>query len=525
VMTNVLSIRDYLRLIFRRKAVLIIPFILAALLIIPLFAVVPTKYRADALIKRQDLGMLKRAGADRSADSGTSVRTLKREILTWDNLDRVIKQLKLDVNIRTQRDLQEKYQQLKDAISINSVARAGGVELIQISAIAETPDLAMQIANAIADNYVEQSKRTNRYQSEMAVDFLRRRVQEALVKLKDNNKKLDKYKKEYFEELPQMKDRYLAKKAALRELQDAKRYMLQATTSRLEQITKQLQTVKKDVVQKSVKAVNPDRVNLERQIAAREELLHSMLISFTEEHPEVVKVREEIARLKEKLAATPTHVEGDEIKTANPVYQELQTDYLKAQQKIKALESELLSIKADLTVLDSRIKNVVQQETTYADLVRERERYRNEYARYSTQLASAELEFDVETSRYGTQVDMIERALLPIHPYRLQRLKIALACLAGGAAAGIGLMFTMEFFDHSLRSVEDAAAFLPMPVLGSLSTIVSPDQIARRRSRNILILVTIVVLILLAVGALLLWEHIEPGSINHFLEIGHNLFK
>jgi len=524
-MANMLSIRDYLRLIFRRKTVLIIPFILAALLIIPIFAVVPTKYRADALIKRQDMGMLKRAGADRLDASGTAVKTLKREILTWDNLDRVIKQLKLDVDIRTQRNLQEKYQQLKDAIQIDSVARAGGVELIQISAIAETPDLAMQIANAIADNYVEQSKRSNRYQSEMAVDFLRRRVQEALVKLKENSKKLDNYKKEYFEELPQMKDRYLAKKAALRELQDARRYMLQATNSRIEEIASQLKSVEKNIVQKSVKAINPERTALQRKISAREDLLLSMLGPFTEEHPEVVKVREEIARLKTKLAATPTHVEGDEIKTANPVYQELQKDYFKAQQQTKALESELLTIKADLTVLDSRIKNVVQQETTYADLVRERDRYQTEYTRYSTRLASAELEFDVETSRYGTQVDMIERALLPIHPYRLQRLKIALACLAGGAAAGIGLMFTMEFFDHSLRSVEDAAAFLPMPILGSLSTIVSPDEIARRRYRSILILITIIVLTLLAGGALMLWEHIQPGSINDLLEIGQNLFK
>ena len=525
MVTNMTSVRDYLRLIFRRKAVLIIPLILSAFLILPLFVIVPTKYRANALVKRQDLRMVERAGGDRAVSSGESVNTLKREILTSDNLDRVINQLKLNVDIKSQRDLQDKYEQLKKSIQISSVARAGGVELIQISALEETPDQAMQVANAIADNYVEESKKSSRHESELAVDFLRRRTQESLQKLKASNKQLEKFKKQSFEDIPQMKDRYLAKRAALREQQDSQRYILQATTSRIEQIRKQLKSTSETVVQETVKKANPDHQELKQEIIKREDVLELMLISYTEEHPEVVKMRGEIKRLKKRFAEMPTHVDGDEVTVRNTVFEELQKDLLKAEQEVKGMEAGLLGIQADLAVLDARIQQVREQETSYGDLVRERDGEQEQHARFSRQLTTAELEFDVMTSRYGTQVDMIQRALRPVRPDQQQRLYIALACLAGGCAAGVGLMFVVEFCDHSLRGVEDAAAFLPMPVLGSLTMIVSPAQIARRRFRNLVILASVILLLAMGAGGLFVWEHFNPGTISQLVEIARQLFQ
>ena len=525
VVTNLISARDYLRLVFRRKAVLIVPLILSALLIVPIFTVVPTRYRADALVKRLDLGMVRRAGGDDRGSPGASVKTLKREILTWNNLDRVINQLRLNVDIKSQTDLQDRYQQLKESIQIASVAQAGGTELIQISAIQETPDLAMQVANAIADNYVEQSKSSSRHESELAVDFFRRRAQEALRKLKESDSKLETFKKKDFEDIPQMRDRYVENRAKLRQVEDSNRYLLQATLSRIEEIRKQLEATPQTVIQETVQALNPEHLEARQQLTAHEKLLERMFISYTDEHPDVIRVRQEITRLKQQLADTPTRVDGDKTTVRNPVFQELHKDLLKAEQEVKGLKATLLGIKADLTVLDARIQKVREQETSYADLVRERESHQAQYQQFSKRLTTSELEFDVETSRYGTQVDMIERALLPMRPDRMQRLQITLLCLAGGCAAGVGLVFALEFCDHSLRSVEDAAGFLPMPVLGSLALIVSPEQIARRRFRNIVFLASVVLLLAMGTGGLFLWEHFNPGTIRRMLKVAHHLFQ
>ena len=101
---------------------------------------------------------------------------------------------------------------------------------------------------------------------------------------------------------------------------------------------------------------------------------------------------------------------------------------------------------------------------------------------------------------------------------------LALACLAGGAGVGITLMLGLEFCDQSLRSVDDASGFLQIPILGSISMIVSPEEVRRRYWRNVGIGAVILLLVAGGIGGVMFWDYRNPGAIDRFIEDARDTF-
>ncbi len=520
MMTNLITVRDYLRLIFRRKFALLPPVFLALVAIIPLWILVPTRYRAEALIKRQEPGMVRDATGAKMRSVGTSLKTLRVEILTWDNLDRVIRQLKMDRSLRTPADWQRQYKRLREDISIRLLARGNSTDLIEISAIADTPESAMEITNAIADNYVEASKRSGRLDSENAVDFLRQRARDTLEKLQAVEHKLALFREQHLSTVPEVRQALVEKIAALKTQMASKRYQIAALTTRLEQVVKRLKDTPKTVVHDAQVEDNPEYVKLADEIKDRKEMLDRALsLTYEEEHPDMVALRKEIKRLEEELAQIEATVTAEVKKESpNPFYEAYLQERISLGQDIKTAESMIVKIQADVAAHELQAGKIVKKEKSWNDLQRARAEYESTYSRYSGRLEAAETLFDVATSRFGTQVDMKQRALKPEFPYQRQRIVLAFACIGGGIAVGVALMFVVEFCDHSFRGIEDAADFLNMPVLGCITMITTPEELAQRHRRKVLTLVCILTTIVFLVGGLALWEHLEPGALRMLFE-------
>ncbi len=512
---SIISVRDYLRLIFRRKWALILPALCGILFVPFLWFSVPPKYQASALVRRKDLAVLRAAPRSIIGPGGshTSVNALRVEILTWNNLERVIRQVNLDTDLETPADWQGMYAKLRNSISINSQARERGVDLIEISAIDEDPEVAAKIANAVADNYVEESKNSSRGDSQTAVEFLRDGTEEYLQKLRETEAALEQYKKTHFSDLPRVKDNILSTLLSLRTQEAAQQLQLTKARSRLERLTQQLENVPKVVEGEVTSEKNARWEEIQNQLRQRKRALTALLLEYTEKHPRVQQIQREVEELEEQLLETPTHVEGSTTKIINPEYQDLQMRKRELEQEIGALQAGLSEIDSRRQANMEQLQQMVAEEKRYNDLVRDQQEANELYEQYRRSLVSARTRLEVESGQYGTQVEMISRALVPATPYRLERVKLALASLVGGVALGVALMFGLEFSDRSLRNVEDASSFLDIPVLGSVPTIVTDREIRQRRRRWLTIGGTLTVLILVSGISLYVLEQFYPGSV------------
>jgi polysaccharide chain length determinant protein (PEP-CTERM system associated) len=547
---GLVSVRDYARMIFRRKWALVVPGLLGILMAPVLWVSVPPKYRADALVRRKDLAVLQSApGAvvDKN-DANVSVAALRVEILTWNNLERVIRQVNLDKKLDGPAEWQQMYSKLRDAITIDTRARGRGIDLIEIAVIHKDAQLAAEIANAVADNYVEHSQRITRTQSQQAVEFLKKGVEEYRKKLNDLEERIRTYKEENFANLPQVRESILAtlrslrtektartlqlsgdKSASLQSQKTAQQLQLTGAKSRLKKVKKQLKKVEKTVEGEVTMKENPLHNQLQKRLETQKMALTELRASYTDKHPKVKKTKKKIERIKERLEETPQQVEAKKSVVLNPEYQELKMKQRKLEQDIQAHKASLNQIKARIAANQEQLKSLMDKSERLSELKRQKRQSQHLYEQYRDSLISARTRLEVESGQYGTETEMVSRALVPRSPYRLERMKFALAAIAGGMCVGVGLLFGLEFTDRSFRSVEDAHAYLGIPVLGSVPTIESPEVVRRRRERRMMLLVWGLVATVVVAGGLLAAWYFYPRVLRRealwLYELGKNFMS
>ena len=337
------------------------------------------------------------------------------------------------------------------------------------------------------------------------INFLQEETDSYRAALSQAEKAIDAYRSTPFADLPDVKNTIRNRLLQLRIDQDAKNMELEATQSRMDEAEAQLKQVKPSIQGETTSEPNPTVTDLKASLTQMERSLQLLLTTYTEDHPDVVRLHSQIAAIKEQLAKEPQRINTSEKEIVNPQYQALNTDISRLKQEIKGGETALRQLGADVAANDKKLHDVVEQEKTYNDLVRDQSRYTELWNTYRRQLEEAQLRQKVQQGDLGTTVEIYRSAIRPAIPYYKPVAKMALVCLMGGIGAGIMLMFGLEFCDRSFRSMDDAAAFLDkVPVLGSLTAIVTPEEVAAARRRRRLVLrgiVLVIALALLAIGA------------------------
>jgi polysaccharide biosynthesis transport protein len=453
-----------LGMIRRRKYALFGPLALSVLLILPMWKAAPDEYRASTLVKRKDLSVTSAiAGNMMVRDSDRlPVEITRAEILTWNNLERVVKQLKLDVDLRTAAQWQEEYKTLMTSIQIKEAAgEARGVDLIEIAVTDKNPKRAQSIANAITDNYVEESQRSSRDQTLGAMDFLEMQCYENLATIRKTNVELEKYTREHWTELPEVRWGILSTLQELRTTESVHLLLLSAARNRLTEIDKQVEEMDRTIKNDVQTMENSAWLELQYLLAARKKFLVALLATHARQDP--------IATLKEQLKKTPERVPGAIHEIINPNYQQLIKDRMSVEQEVKAQAATLQETRAQIMANEAQIRKVVDEEKQYDDIQRAHDQATKAYDQYYDSFLKVQTRSRVQSEPNTTPVEIIQRALQPALPYRSNRLALASACLMGGLAVGVMLM---AFREHgTFRSVEKAAASLGVPIFGSIGAV------------------------------------------------------
>jgi uncharacterized protein involved in exopolysaccharide biosynthesis len=116
----------------------------------------------------------------------------------------------------------------------------------------------------------------------------------------------------------------------------------------------------------------------------------------------------------------------------------------------------------------------------------------------ATQIAKA-----VQSADVSQRLVLLEAAQLPMMPVAPDRRQILLVALAMGLALGVGAAVLTEYFDLTLKSVDEIEAVLEAPILGAVPRMQAAvvDHLEARRRRRIWLFASTSVLILLAAVA------------------------
>lgn len=413
-----------------------------------------------------------------SEDTNQRLASMQQEILSRTRLEPLIRQFDLygtDVNQTSIEDLVER---LRRAVTVTPIApmaetKSQGLPGFTISVTFGDALKAQQICSTITSMFMEENLKLRQQQAEQTTQFLAKQLDEAKTKLDSEDAKLAAFKRKYLGSLP--------------EEEQANLNLLTGFTSQLDAVTQELSRAQQDRAfaesilaqqlsawQATQNGQNPETVD--KELSALETQLSELRSKYTEDHPDVIRIKNDIDTLKKKMADSEGQKkEAAETASKEPV-EPTQIQALRAQihqygQLIQQKSAQQEGLQQQIKMYQERVQSSPSIEQDYKELTRGYQtalEFYNDLLKKRDQSAMAS---DLERRQEGEQFQVLDPANLPTGPSFPKKSVFTLGGLGGGLGLGLALAFLLELQDTSLRNGKQAEVLLKLPVLASIPEI------------------------------------------------------
>jgi len=476
-----LGVQDYFRILRRKWWVILTLAIAGVGLGFAIAYLLPKKYTSQTLVLIQQPTV----PGDYvkpviSQDINQRLTTMQQQILSRSRLEPVIRQFGLyskDIKTVPMEDLVDN---LRKALSITPIranipGQPSQLQGFSISVAFDDPHLAQQICSTITSMFMEENLKLRQELSEQTTQFISKQLDDAKATLDQQDTKLAAFKRDHIGTLPDEDRLNLGILGGLTTQLDAATQALgraqQDKTFAESLLAQQLEAWRAS----SQIGQNPD--SLQKQLDALELTLSGLETKYTEDHPDVIKAKNDIESLKKKIAdaqSTDTPVEAEKPEKAtlqSPQVQNLRSQIYQLDQLIKEKTTQAEELQRQIKLYQARVEASPAVEQEYKGLTRDYETAARFYNELLGKRDQSSMATDLERRQQGEQFQVLDPANLPDKP-SFPNIPVFVA--GGGVLGlclGLGLVFLFEILDGSLRSRQDVETNLHLPVLAVIPAI------------------------------------------------------
>jgi polysaccharide biosynthesis transport protein len=390
----------------------------------------PDRYKGTAvvLIERQEMTESLARPSGETDELELRLQTIEEKLLSRARLENLINQFKLYSRQRrggasTETVIQQMRRDIKlEPKGIDPTGGHGPTISFALNYWGDSPKTAADVANTLATSYVEDNLKTRERQATSSAKFLKAQLDAAKARL----------------------DASSAEQARL--------------IGRRDSLAKKLSSMEPTPGVKS-----PEVLRLEK---LREELTE-LRTKLRDTHPEVIRLRNEIALVESRVAASAA---SDRDRTA------------------PADTAAALEIKDEMAAADTRLL-----QSDYGSA-------KDKYLALTKLYEEARLSESMEQDQQGDKVTVLDPAVVPDEPASPNRPRILLAGLAISLGLALGAVVLAERLDTSFHTVDDLSEFTRVPVLTSIPRIETKKIRLQRWYRLILGLFLAAIILPLVVG-------------------------
>ena len=494
----------YLDLMFRRRWVFLGVLILVVAGMLAWSFTMDPVYRAETLIYVKESKVLKplMRGLAVTQSMKDRLQTINQMVLSRSNLLRIMRKLGMDLEAQTPHKLEWQIQKLRSNIQISTKGR----DIFEIAYQSNNPREAMTVANALAEQYIEDSLNATRQEAHQAYAFIQEQLALYKEKLEASEKALLEFKMAHFGELPSqgLERATLAKIEELAaQLMDT-RMKLRDLSRKRDQVLQQLEE-EEPLIVASATGAGPVNVQLSRLEAK----LAALLLEYTEKHPAVVQLKEQIEEARKQLQQGQHGILSDAPESmttaANPIYQQLRAELKELDAEIASLRSRESQLVRLLRTYETKAANLPKREQQLAQLTRDNAVNTRIYEMLLKRLEDARMSKEMEVREKGSTFRIVDPATLPLYPVKPDRIKMVLLGLALGLFLGAAVVVGLDYLANPFKRLEEVTEVLHLPVLAAIPSIVTPADRSRLRRSNYAT-AAVVGAVILAVGAVIVRE-------------------
>jgi uncharacterized protein involved in exopolysaccharide biosynthesis len=212
-------------------------------------------------------------------------------------------------------------------------------------------------------------------------------------------------------------------------------------------------------------------------------LLVNLKSRFTDEYPDVINTRAEIAKLEKQLVEEPI-LEED---AKNPAYITLAAQLSSIQADIQSTDQQISTMMRKAEKYRKQIEETPRVEETYKALTIKRNNIQAKYDDLMQKLLEAQVSQGLESEQKGERFTLIDPPLIPERPFKPNRLAIIMIGIVLGIGAGVGFAALKEFSDNSVHSAENLTLATTFPVLATIPEIMTSRKLTWKRQKVTLI--------------------------------------
>jgi polysaccharide chain length determinant protein (PEP-CTERM system associated) len=347
------------------------------------------------------------------------------------------------------------------------------LDTYQVSFVDDSPEDAQRIVNRLAQVFVEENSRSREVRAQDTSQFIETQLQASATRLNALEARLRTMKESFMGRLPEQTNANLAMVSAMQRQLESNATTARAEQDRLSMIERQLDSVQQGADNALVATKGtPGEAAAVRVQTLRRELADAQL-SYTDKHPEVVRLKDELATAEKAAAAERTRPAADRVASLNatPEYRQLQKDREMTKMRISELQHQQSAITAQVAQYQTRVESAPRVEQQMVSLQREYDLERGTYSDLSGKKQTALLDEELQRKQGGEQFAVLIPAGLPADPFKPKPMRVMLMAIAAGLVLGGGLAFGREYLDRSVHDARGLRDEFELPVLAEIPRI------------------------------------------------------
>jgi polysaccharide chain length determinant protein (PEP-CTERM system associated) len=404
-------------------------------------------------------------------DLNHRLASMQEQILSRTRLQPIIEKFGLYPESRGSVHIESLVERLQAAVKVKPMDAMPGtgnsLPGFYVDVTFDNPQTAQQICTEITSMFMQQNTREREQQAVQTTTFLSGQLEEAKKKLDDQDQRLAAFKRQYLGSLPEEEQTNLNLLTGMNSQLEANVQALsraqQDKTFNESLLTQQQTNATVFATGGQNTAETPDQ-----QLNALEDQLATLEARYTPEHPDVVKLRNQIEEFKKRMAAAPKAPVHDGV--AIPKVDSFQVQQLRAKlrqddQSIADLTKRQGQIQDQITQLQGRLQASPVVEQQLKEINRNYQTAQEFYNELLKKRQQSAMATDLEHQQESEQFRVLDPPSLPDKPSFPKRTYFAGGGLGAGLALALATMYLIALLDKSMHTERDAELCLNLPVL------------------------------------------------------------
>lgn len=318
-------------------------------------------------------------------------------------------------------------------------------DLITIAAYGKTPEEAQMISQGVADNFLALMTKLNKEDNSSVLKFLDERMKIAKEEMETAENKLQAYQQEHKIYAPDAQTKSIIDSLNTYDNSIAQlQAQSEGNSAKLAGVTSQLEQQNASLLEYNV-SDNTNIGNIRESIVNKRVELVGLQQQFTDEHPDVIKAKEELNSLERSLSDEIAKAVNSQSVTLSPVQSNLLKDKISTEVQISVNNASLEALKAKQAEAQENIATLSADSVEYMRLSREA----NITGQVYTSLVQNYEQTRIQEAKDSMDIQIIDAADLPKEDMPAKPNKKIIVAI--GFVLGIMISFGYTLYNYSRR--------------------------------------------------------------------------